>query len=80
MENTKKNARKSVIPSKESDHDERGETLATDKPWSNGQGEVDEAMESERHAKTFKRDGVPLTDEDWENEEALDDSIPDNLS
>ncbi len=79
MENTKKHAPKSVVPHKASDHDERGETLATDKPWFDGQGEGDAAMESERHAKQFKQDGVPLTDEDWEKEEDADDKRPDHI-
>lgn len=79
MENTKKHAPKSVIPKKQSDHDERDETLAIDKPWFDGQGPVDEAMESERHSKKFKQDGVPLTDEDWEKEEENDDKLPDHI-
>lgn len=79
MPNTKKNPRKNIIPHKASDHDERGEKLASDKPWMEQERQQDEAMLSERHAKAFQKDGVPLTDEDWEKEEALDDAIPDHL-
>jgi hypothetical protein len=36
-------------------------------------------MESELHRKRFAADGVPLSDEDWEKEEALDDTLPDHI-
>jgi len=64
----------------DSDHDERNEPLATDIAWESSEKETDEAMLSERHAKKFKADGTPLSEEDWEREEELDDTLPDHLS
>lgn len=67
------------IPSNLSDHDERSEELAVDKHWDEESREGDEAMESEKHRKRFAADGVPLSDEDWEKEEVLDDTLPDHI-
>lgn len=73
MQNTKQNHG-------DSDHDERSETLATDVAWDSTDKPTDDAMMSERHAKQFKADGTPLSEEDWEREEELDDKLPDHLS
>jgi len=73
MQNTKKNHG-------DSDHDERNEPLATDIAWESKETPEDEAMLYEKHAKQFKADGVPLSDEDWDREEELDDTVPDHLS
>ncbi|MBI4121847.1 MAG: hypothetical protein HY461_00795 [Parcubacteria group bacterium] len=68
-----------AIPSKESDHDERSEGLAVDKHWDEEDRPKDEAMAAGRHLKKFATDGVAISDEDWEKEEAADDKIPDHV-
>ena len=68
-----------AVPHKLSDHDERGEGLAVDKHWDEESRPKDEAMEAEKNMKRFAADSVPISDEDWEKEEALDDKHPDHI-
>ncbi len=68
---------KPIIPSDFSNHDERSEAPAVEKHWDEESSDAS-AMAGERLAK-FKQDGVPLSDEDWEKEEELDDKIPDHI-
>ena len=56
-----------AVPSDLSDHDERSESLATEKHWDE---ESNDAMATaEKRLDAFKKDGVPISAEDWENED-----------
>ena len=61
------NDTKKALPSDISDHDERDEQLATDKHWD--QESNDPAAVAAKRLNEFKKDGVPLSAEDWEDEE-----------
>lgn len=65
------------IASNESDHDERGEKLATEVDWD--KGTHDAMTEAAEHLAEFKRDGVALSDEDWAEEEEEDDKYTDHV-
>lgn len=67
------------VPHKLSDHDERSEPMAVEKHWDEESRGGDEAMEAEKNLKRFAADGVPLTDEDWEKEEGLEDKVTDHI-
>lgn len=69
---------KNPVPHKMSDHDERGEMLATEKHWDEEQPNDPSAVASQ-HIKEFHKDGVALSEEDWEHEEAKDDTITDHI-
>lgn len=77
--NKPQNKTNKVLPHKASDHDERGESLAVDKPWLDDERPRDAAMAAGKHANSFAADDVPLSDEDWEKEEKLDDNVPDHI-
>lgn len=66
-----------AVPSDLSDHDERGEQLATEKHWDDSSD--DAAAIAGKRLNDFNADGVPLSDEDWEKEEEADDEIPDHI-
>jgi hypothetical protein len=66
-----------AVPSDLSDHDERDEGLAVEKHWD--QESNDALAKAEQHLAEFKKDGVPLSAEDWEKEEENDDEIPDHI-
>lgn len=67
-----------AVPSDLSDHDERSEGLAVEKHWDEESN--DAAAKAAGHLAEFEKDGVPLSDEDWEQEEAQDDEIPDHIN
>lgn len=71
---------KEPVPHTASDHDERSERPATDIEWSSQDAPADASMQAGGRITEFKRDAVPLSDEDWEEEESDDDEIPDHVS
>jgi len=66
-----------AVPSDLSDHDERDENLATEKHWDDASN--DAAAIAGKRLEEFQKDGVPLSDEDWEKEENQDDEIVDHI-
>jgi len=71
------NSVQKAVPSDLSDHDERDESLATEKHWDE---ESNDALAvAEQRLDKFKKDGVPLNTDDWDHEEDLDDEIPDHI-
>ncbi len=75
--NKQQNQANTAVPSDLSDHDERSEELAVDKHWDQ---ESDDALaKAEQRLDEFKKDGVALSDEDWDSEEENDDEIPDHI-
>lgn len=76
--NSPKNGQKDPIPHKLSDHDERSEMLATEKHWDE-ENPQDPSARAGQHIKEFQKDGVPLSEEDWEHEEQMDDEITDHI-
>lgn len=76
MTNAKK-PKMNAVPQHLSDHDQRSEQPATEKHWDDESR--DPAAKAGEHLSEFRHDAVPLSDEDWEKEEALDDEIPDHL-
>lgn len=60
-----------------SDHDERDEMLATEKHWD--EESDDAAAQAGQHLAEFEKDGVALSDEDWDEEEEQDDQLVDHL-
>ncbi len=67
-----------AVPSDLSDHDERDEHLAVEEHWDEESN--DPLAKAGDRLEQFQEDGVPLSEEDWEEEEALDDEIPDHLA
>ena len=65
------------VPTDLSDHDQRDEELASDKDWD--QASNDAAAQAAQHLADFQSEDVPLSDEDWEEEEKKDDTIPDHI-
>jgi hypothetical protein len=73
-----KNDKKNPVPHKLSDHDERSEMLASEKHWDEEKPN-DPGARASQHIKEFHKDGVPLSEEDWENEEKKGDEITDHI-
>ncbi len=66
-----------AVPSDLSDHDERGEQLATEKHWDDSSD--DAAAIAGKRLKELQEDGTALSDEDWDDEEMQDDEIVDHI-
>lgn len=69
--------KKNPIRREDSDHDERDEGMAVEKHWD--QESNDPLAVAEQRVKQFQKNGVPISDEDWEKEEKNDDEIPDHI-
>jgi hypothetical protein len=72
----KKNSNK-PLPSDLSDHDERSEGMAVEKHWD--EESKDPLAAAGARLEEFRKDNVPLSDEDWDEEEKKDDQIPDHV-
>ena len=73
-EKSSKKVKGKPLPNNFSDHDQRSEMLASDKHWDEEKPD-DAAARAEQHISEFHRDGVPLSEDDWEHEDEVEDKV-----